>query len=235
MTGTAATGSRPAREATGSAMREQSSGLEEGRRRSRKGSKKKDKDKEKPTAGGGKGKEQRRRKSGDGGAAEGSGGGRNGDGWRQPAQAPLAWAPADGTKGRQEEFRAPGELGDDFFGGSDSSGNGSDSSGAAVSALTAYAGLDSTAAATSVPRAFVPSAPAAPAPTYAAGYAAPRRMEGFGGGGRSVARGMGPGAPPSLTGGTAQQPMRPRCVSYSRARKGASMIGGGERCDAQSR
>lgn len=214
VTGTAATGSRPAREATGSALREQGLGPEEGRRRSRKG-KKKDKDKGKPTAGGGNGEDQRRRKAGNDGSMEGGGGGGGRNGWRQPASVPLAWASvgeSKGTKGRQEEFRAPGELRDDFFG---DSGSGSDSSDAAVSALTAYARLDPTAAATAVPRALAPPAAAAPAPapTYAAGYSAPRRMEGFGGGSSgSAARSMGPGAPSPSTGvgGSAQQPMQPR-------------------------
>lgn len=235
VTGTAPARSPPSRGAAGSAMREPGLGLEEeGRRRSQKGkkTKKRDKDndsKQKATAGGGNGKEQRRRKSGENGAVE-SAGGRNGSAWDQPTSAPLAWAPADGTKGRQgqDEFRAPGELGDDFFGDSGSD-SGSDSSGAAVSALTAYARLDPTTAATTLPRAFAPPAVAAapaPASTYAAGYAAPRRMEGFGGG-RSAPRGMGPGAPsgsgPGSAARAAQPPVQPRC--------GCDRVWGVERCE----
>eukprot|EP00903_Cladosiphon_okamuranus_P011927 g11203.t1 len=224
VTGTEPTRSPASRGATGSAVGERGSELGgEGRGRARKGKKTKKRDqdskeqeKEKPT-----GKEQRRLKSGDNGAAGGGGAGgdRNVAGWKQPASAPLAWVSTDGTKGREGEFRAPGELGDEFFG---DSGSGSDSSGAAVSALTAYARLDPTTAATAVPRAFAhPAVAAPPAPTYAAGYTAPRRMEGFGGGGSGwrsggvggpTARGMGPGAPSLSTGGSglAQRPMQSR-------------------------
>lgn len=237
VTGTESTRSPPSRGVKVGAIGEQEHGLgldeEEHRRRSRKGENQEQKDKKtvKPIARGGKGKgkgngmkgkdkdkdrEKRRRKAGDGGdGVEGgsSRGGQNATGWKQPPSAPLAWTPSDGTRGRQEDFRPPGELGDDFFGDS-GSGSGSDSSGAAVSALTAYARLDPTVAATAVPKAFAPPTATAPAPafTYAAGYAAPRRMEGFGGGssgwgggGGSAARGTGPGTPSPSTGGPAQQ------------------------------
>eukprot|EP00752_Nemacystus_decipiens_P006836 g6138.t1 len=246
VTGTEPTRSPPSREAAGSAIGEHGLGLglEDGRfrRRSQKGKrgKRKDKDKDKAkdkdskhkaAAAGVNGKEQRRREAGDGGGGKEGASGRNGQGWDQPGSAPLAWAPADGMKGRQGqgqgEFRAPGELGDDFFGDSGSD-SGSDSSGAAVSALKAYARLDPNTAATAVPRAFASPAAAAapaPAPTYVAGYAVPRRMEGFGGGGRgwrgggrggggSATRSVGAGTPSGpLSGsgsGSAQQPVQPR-------------------------
>lgn len=78
---------------------------------------------------------------------------------------------------RDEEFRVPGELHDDFF------DSGNESSHSTGHALAAYAGfdLDPTATGNSSTGAVAPALALAPA--YAASYSAPRYMEGIGGGG----------------------------------------------------
>ncbi|CAM9589136.1 unnamed protein product, partial [Scytosiphon promiscuus] len=65
--------------------------------------------------------------------------GRPTNGWKDPAVPPRSWASVPGTKDVQEDFRAPGELRDDFFADSDGSGSGDSSDAAGVSALAAYA------------------------------------------------------------------------------------------------
>lgn len=83
-----------------------------------------------------------------------------------------------------DEFRAPGELRDDFF---DTTEEGSDG----MSALTAYARLDPNVSSNSAAAATTPAAHTLSA------YSMPRRMEGFGGGGgRGEAGGLYMAQPP---------------------------------------
>ncbi|CAN0022966.1 unnamed protein product [Ectocarpus sp. 13 AM-2016] len=176
----------------------------EGRRRSRKAKKGKEEQFSPAAAAGagtGGGSEDRRHRKGGGGenaAVQGSG--RNG--WEAAASAPGAWVAADTAQDRHEDFRAPGELRDDFFAENDGSGGSSGDEEEAVSALAGYGRQDPGAA----------DPPAFAAPAYAAGaYAAPRRMEGFGGGGSGwrgggeVASGGG-----GSVGKAAQQPVQSR-------------------------
>ncbi|CAB1104456.1 unnamed protein product [Ectocarpus sp. CCAP 1310/34] len=178
----------------------------EGRRRSRKAKKGKEEQFSPAAAAGawtcGGSEERRHHKGGGGENAAVRGSGRTG--WEAAASAPGAWVAADTTQDRHEDFRAPGELRDDFFADNDGSGSSGSSSGGeeeAVSVLAGYSGQDPGAA----------DPPAFAAPAYAAGaYAAPRRMEGFGGGRGWRGRGEVASGGGGSVGKAAQQPAQSR-------------------------
>eukprot|EP00904_Undaria_pinnatifida_P004192 jgi/Undpi1/13774/HiC_scaffold_9.g03425.m1 len=155
------------------------------------------------------GKKERRRLRGDGGGGGGDGGG-SGNDRRKEGGGALTWASADGTKSRPEEFRAPGELRDDFFSEAAADGD-SDSD---VPALAAYSRMDPATASHSA--AFPPAAAAVVPPAYASsasagGYGVPRRMEGFGGGGGGAGGSRArAGAGPSLVSSDQQKVAPPR-------------------------